>query len=330
MMRLSRLGLAAALAVALAAPTARAAEPDRLLPADADTVMYVNVKQLIESDIVKKYALEQIKQALAGQDAKKLLEELGLDPLKDVEKMWVGTSGKDASDMKALVVVHGKFDPDKLFKAAEAATKKDGDKFSMVKDGKNTTMFKFQPDQGNPVYGTVVDDTTVIAGTDKKMIATALKQAADKKKSPITADLTAIVKKMDEKSSMFVASVVKGKFDAVKLPGGGQLPIDLSGLEKALPKTDTMSIVIKVGADISLEVTFGMKDDDAATDMGAALKAIIDGVKPLGQLAAAADPRFKPLPEVLKTIKSDVKNKDVTVSAKLTGDNLGKMISPAD
>ena len=327
MMRLSRLGLAAALAVALAAPTARAAEPDRLLPADADTVMYVNVKQLIESDIVKKYALEQIKQALAGQDAKKLLEELGLDPLKDVEKMWVGTSGKDASDMKALVVVHGKFDPDKLFKAAEAATKKDGDKFSMVKDG-NTTMFKFQPDQGNPVYGTVVDDTTVVAGTDKKMIATALKQEADKKKSLITADLAAMVKKMDEKSSMFVASVVKGKFDAVKLPA--QLPIDLSGLEKALPKTDTMSFVVKVGADITQEVVFGMKDDDAATDMGDAMAKVIDGIKGLVPLLAAAEPKAKPLVDVIKTVKTDVKKKDVTITGKITGDNLGKMINPGD
>ena len=326
MMRLSRLGLAAVFAATLAAP-ARAADPDQLLPADADTVMYVNVKQLIDSDIMKKYALEQMKQALAGQDAKKLLEELGLDPLKDVEKLWVGSSGKDASDMKALVVVHGKFDPDKLFKAAEAATKKDGDKFSMVKDGA-TTMFKFQPDQGNPVYGTVVDDTTVIAGTDKKMIATALKQNEDKKKAPISADLTAIVKKMDEKSSMFVASVVKGKFDAVKLPA--QLPIDLSGLEKALPKTDTMSVAIKIGADINLEIIFGMKDDDAATDMGDAMTKVIDGIKGLVPLLAAAEPKAKPLVDVLKTVKSDVKMKNVTITGKITGDNLGKMINPGD
>lgn len=326
MMRLSRLGLAALFAATLAAP-ARAAEPDKLLPADADTVMYVNVKQLIESDIIKKYALEQMKQALAGADAKKLLEELGLDPLKDIEKMWIGTSGKDATDMKALIVVHGKFDPDKLFKAAEAATKKDGDKFSMVKDGA-TTMFKFQPDQGNPVYGTVVDDTTVVAGTDKKMVVTALKQAEEKKKSPITADLTAIVKKMDEKSSMFVASVVKGKFDTVKLPA--QLPIDLSGLEKALPKTDTMSIVIKVGADIGLEVIFGMKDDDAATDMGDAMTKVIDGIKGLVPLLAAAEPKAKPLVEVIKTVKSEVKLKNVTITGKITGENIGKMINPGD
>jgi hypothetical protein len=327
MMRLSRLGLAAAFVVALAAPSARAAEPDKLLPADADTVTYINVKQLVDSDIIKKYALEQIKQALAGQDAKKLLEELGLDPLKDIDKVWVGSSGKDQSDMKALIVVHGKFDPDKLFKAAEAATKRDGDKFSMIKDG-NTTMFKFQPDQGNPVYGTVVDETTVIAGTDKKLIATALKQAEDKKKAPISAELTSLVKKMDEKASLYAVSVVKGKFDNVKFPA--QLPIDLSGLEKSLPKTETLSIVIKVTGDINLEVTFGMKDDDAASDMGDAMAKAIDGIKGLVPILAAAEPKAKPLVDVIKTVKTDVKRKDVTITGKVTGDNLGKMINPGD
>ena len=322
MMRLSSLGLAA-VAVALAAPVARAAEPDKLLPADADSVVYVNVKQLLGSDIIKKYALEQIKQALDGQDAKKMLDQLGLDPLKDIETAWIGSSGKDQTDMKALVVVHGKFDPEKLFKAAEAATKKDGDKFSMIKDG-NVTMFKFQPDQGNPVYGTVVDDNTVIAGTDKKIIATALAQ----KKTAISADLAALVKTMDAKSTMFVASVVKGKFANVKLPA--QLPIDLSGLEKALPNTNTMSIVVKVATDINLEIELGMKDDDAATDMGDAMAKVLDGIKGLVPLLVAAEPKAKPLADVVKTVKSDVKKKAVVITGKVTGDNIGKMINPAD
>ena len=323
MMRFSRLGVATALAVALAAPVVRAAEPDKLIQSDADTVTYINVKQLIDSDVIKKYALEQLKQALAGQDAKKILDEMGLDPLKDIEKLWVGSSGKDANDMKALIIVHGKFDPDKLFKAAEAATKKDGDKFSMIKDG-NATMFKFQPDQGNPVYGTVVDDTTVVAGTDKKLVATALAQ----KKTELSADLTALVKKMDEKATMFAVSIVKGKFANVRLPA--QLPIDLSGFEKALPKTDSLAIVIKVTGDIKLELTFGMKDDDAATDMGDAMAKLIDGVKGLVPLLAAAEPKAKPLVDVVKTVKSDVKQKDVTVVGTVTGDNIGKMINPGE
>ncbi len=324
MMRLSRLGLAAVFAVALAgAPVARAAEPDKLLPADMDTVAFINVKQLVESDVVKKYALEQIKQVLAGQEAKKLLEEMGLDPLTDIETLWVASSGTTPEDMKLFAVVHGKFDKAKLDKAALAATRKDGDKFSQVKDG-NNTFFKFQPDQGNPIYGMVIDDTTVVAGTDKKTLAAALTQ----EKAKLGAELTALVKKMDAKASMFAVSIVKGKFDNVRLPG--QLPIDLAGFEKALPLTDSLSFSLKVTGDIKLEVVFGMKDDDAAIDMGDAMAKIIDGIKGLVPLLAAAEPKAKPLVDVVKTIKSDVKKKDVTITGTVTGDNIGKMINPGD
>jgi hypothetical protein len=328
MTRLSRFALAAGFALALAAPAARAAEPDPLLPADSDTVAYVNLKQLVGSEVVKKFALEQIKQALAGQDAKKLLDEMGLDPLKDVDTIWAGSSGKGPDDMKALVVVHGKFDPKKLLATAEAATKKDGDKFALVKD-ENGTMFKFQPDQGNPVYGTVVNETTLVAGTDKKVIGAALKRAEDKqKKVALGATLAGLVKQMDAKSSMFVASVVKGKLNNVKFPQ--QLPPDVfGGFEKALPNTDTLTMVVKVTADINLEVTFGMKDEDAATDMGDAMKGMLGGIKGLLALLAT-DPKAKPLNDVVKTLTSSVKDKSVVVTGKVTGENLGKLVNPAD
>jgi len=329
MSRLSRFGLATAFALAMAAPAARAVEPDKLLPADSDTVTYVNVKQLVESDVIKKYALEQIKQALAGQEAKKLLEQMGLDPLKDIEKVWIGSEGTSAENMKALVVIHGKFDADKLFKAADAATKKDGDKFSMIKDGK-TTMFKYQPDQGNPVYGTVVNATTVVAGTDKKLVAEALKQSEGDKKAPIKKELTELVKTMDEKASAYAVSLVKGKFDDVKIPAQISETLNLAALEKVLPKTDTLTFVMKITGDITLEVVFGMDDDDSATDMDAALAKAIDSIKALVPILAAADPKAKPLTDVVKTLKTGVKKKNVTVTGKITGENLGKMINPND
>jgi hypothetical protein len=325
MSRLSRFVLAVALVAGFSAP-ARAVDPDKLLPKDADTVIYFNMKQLIGSDIIKKYALEQLKQALDGQEAKKLLEDMGLDPLKDIETLWAGTSGKDQTDMKGLLIVHGKFDPEKLLKAAEAASKKDGDKFSIVKDG-NTTLFKYQPEEGNPVYGTVVDDTTVVAASDKKLVAEALKQK-DATKAPISADLAALVKKQDAKATMFATSLVKGKFKDVKIPQ--QLPIDLSGFEKALPNTDSIGIVLKVSGDVTLEITMGMKDEDAAEDMAAAMSKLVDGIKGFVPLITAADPRAKPLADVVKTIKTEVKKKDVITSGKITGDEIGKMIKGAD
>ncbi|MCS6865354.1 MAG: hypothetical protein RMJ56_00865 [Gemmataceae bacterium] len=319
--------LAAVYAGIVGASTLRAAEPDKLLPPDSDTVIYINFKQLLGSDIIKKYALEQIKQALDGQEAKQLLQDMGLNPLEDIEKVWIGTSGKDRDDMKGLIVVHGKFDPEKLFKAAEAASKKDADTFSMVKDG-DVVMFKYQSEEGNPVYGTVVDEKTIVAGSDKNVITKALKQSREEKPAPLNPQLKALLKPMDEKWSIFAVSIVKGKFNDVNIPG--ELPIDLSGFTKALPNADTLSIVVKIAANIDLEVTFGMKDEDAATEMADGLAKMLDNIKQLVPLLIAVEPQAKPLADVVKTLTTDTKEKNVMLKGQITGENLGKLLTPPE
>lgn len=330
MTRLSRVLMGAALVFGLS-NTARAAEPDKLLPADTDTVAIVNLRQILDSDIIKKYALEQIKQALDGQDAKKILEDLGLNPLKDVEKLVVGsveTQFKKGAEPKFLIIVHGKFDAEKLYKTAEAESKKDGSKLSLVKDG-DTVMFKFEPGSGQgPVYGTVVNEKTVIAASDKSLITTALKTSDASKPAAIKKELAALITKLDDKASVSVASLLKGKLDEVKLPAGGGVPINLNGLQKAIPSIETVAATIKIGTDVVVDVTLGMKDEDAAGDMRNALDDLFKDLKPLVQGLGEFEPRAKPLADVLATIKITSKNKDVTLSGKVTGDNIGKMIKP--
>jgi hypothetical protein len=323
--------LGAALVVGLTAPTVRAAEPDKLLPADADTVAVINIKQILDSEIVKKYVLEQMKQALEGQDAKKLLTDIGLDPLNDIEKLVVAsmdTKFAPRSEPSFLLIVHGKFDAEKLYKTAEAESKKNADKFAMIKDG-NTIMFKYQPDNGQPpIYATVVNDKTVVAASEKKYITSALKASDSAKPAPIKQELAALIKKMDEKTSVYAVSLLKGKFDELKLPGGGQLPVKLDGLEKALPNIETASVAIKIAGDVNLDVTLGMKDDDSAVDMQNVIDDLLKQLGPLAKLAGAADPRGKPLADILGSVKATAKNKDVVITAKVTGAQIGKMFTP--
>jgi hypothetical protein len=327
MFRSSRIRLGAALAVVLAAaPTARSAEPDKLLPADSELVAYVNVRQIIESEIIKKYALEQMKQTLQGNDAQKFLKELGLDPLKDVDKVVIGMSGTpgNPNDARGLLIVRGKFDPDKLYKAAEAQTKKDGDRFSLIKDGQDV-MFKYQPDTGNPVFGTVVDDGAVVLGTEKKIISAALKAATANRKPALKGEVATLVGRMDDKASMWVVALTKDKLDKLPLPMGGPG----ADFAKQLPNLDNVTMVLRVTTDVSLDVGLGLKDEASADDMIKQLDDLLGQAK--GFLAfAAGDPKMKPLADFVKSIKTGVKGKTITISAKMPGDAIGKLINQGD
>jgi hypothetical protein len=322
MTRLTRPALGLALAAVVAVGPARGADPDPLLPPDADIVLSVNIKQALGSDIVKQYALEKIKEGLKGNDAQKFLRELGLDPLKDLDRVIVGGSGKDETDAKFLVIVHGTFDPEKLYKAAEAQTRKDADHFALVKDGKEV-MFKYTPDNGNPLYGTVVDDKTIVLSGDKKGISTALATPA-KSKADLGREMNALVKGMDDKATLWVAGLANGRLDKVKLKGPGAAP----GLQSQLGNLQSASLTLRVEKDVNLNVTIGMKDNDSAEEAGKTVGELLQTVKGALPFLAANEPKLKPLVEPVKSLKSEVKERTVVITGKLPGTVIGELVAP--
>ena len=318
------------LAVLLAAP-ARAAEVDPILPAETESVAFVNVRQILDSELIKKYALGQIKQALSGSDAKKTLEKLGLDPLKDVDRVTIGSWGKGQEDMNAVFVVRGKFDPEKLFKAAQEEAKNQGDKIAIVEDGKYKLVKFTQDDSPRPIFAAVADEKTIIGGTDKKLVTDAL--AATEKgaaKPRLKKELAALVLKQDEKASMWAAGLTEGRLEGVQIPPG--LPgVDPAKLGKQLENLKNFAMTVRLTEDVTLEVAMGMKDTDAADDFGATVDGLLNTVKQFLPLAAGNAPQAKPLiDEITKTLKSSVKGSDVLVSLKLSAESIGKATGGGD
>lgn len=324
-----RLLAGAVLAAGLAAPV-RAAEVDPLLPAETESILFVNVRQVLESELIKKYALGQIKQALGGNDARKMLEKLGLDPLKDVDRVTAGSWGKGQEDMNAVFVVRGKFDPEKLFKAAQEEGRNNGDKIAIVEDGKYK-LVKFTVDNSpKPIFAAVADEKTIIAGTDKKLVTDTLAVAEKGAKPQLKKELAALLLKQDEKASLFAVGLTEGKTEGVQIPPG--LPgVDPAKLQKQLENLKTFAMTVRLTEDVSLEVAMGMKDTDAADDFGATVEGLLGTVKQFLPLLAGQQPNAKPLiDEVNKTLKSKVKEKDVTVTLSLSAESIGKATDGGD
>ncbi|HET6576617.1 MAG TPA: hypothetical protein VFG68_23670 [Fimbriiglobus sp.] len=324
-----RLLVGAVLAVGLAAP-ARAADVDALLPAETESVLFVNVRQVLESELVKKYALGPIKQALEGNDAKKMLEKLGLDPLKDVDRVTAGSWGKGKEDMNAVFIIRGKFDPVKLFKAAQEEAKKDGDKIAIVEDGKYKLVKFTVENSPKPIFAAVADEKTIVAATDKKLVTETLAEAEKGAKPQLKKELAELLKKQDEKASLFAVGLTEGKTGDVQIPPG--LPgVDPAKLQKQLQNLKTFAMTVRLTKDVSLEVAMGMKDADAADDFGATVDGLLTTVKGFLPVVAGQNANAKPLiDEINKTLKSKVKEKDVTVSLSLSADAIGKATGGAD
>lgn len=324
MFRASRFAVAALLAATLAGPS-RAAEVDNLLPKETEFVIQMNVKQMLESDIIKKYALAQMKQTLEGKDAQKTLKDLGLDPMKDIDQLTVGAWGKDKDDMNGLMVVRGTFDAKKIMEAAQNAAKDMADKISIVKEGE-LELIKFTGDQGKPGFLAVIEGKPIIGGTDKKLVAAAVAASDAKAKSALSKELTALVLKQDAKASLFACGITEGK--AGDIPGDfgplKMLGVDGDKIKAGLGKMNNLAITVTVGKDVNVAIKMGMKDNDSADDFGAELSKVVTAAKTFLPLAGANQPMFKGLiDDVSKTLDSISKEKDVVVTVKVSAEAIG-------
>src|SRR2546426_202195 len=91
--RLTRTGLLAVVLLALAIPVP-AAEVDKFLPDETEFVSVTNVKNFLDAPLIKKNALDKLKELLKGSDeATKVLESLGFDPFKDLTNVVSAGSG---------------------------------------------------------------------------------------------------------------------------------------------------------------------------------------------------------------------------------------------
>jgi hypothetical protein len=318
-------------ALVVVAVSARSAEVDPLLPAETENVMHVNLRQLLDSEMSKRYALGPAKEALKKGKAAEILTDLGLDPLKDIDKATVASWGTGPEDTGILVIVRGNFNPQKLFDAAVKTSQAEGDKVSIVEEGKYKLIQFSDRNQPKPFFATVADEKTIIGGNDKKIVTNAL-AIAEKGggKAAVKRELSALLLLQDEKASMYSCGLVEGKLNNV--PGLGNIPgANAEKLAAGLAGTKTYGISLKVTKDILFEGTLGMKDIATAEDFEAEVNNVFGTVKNLLlPILAAREPKMKPIAEEIgKTLTSKVKGKDVVVSVRLTADSLSLLI-PSD
>jgi hypothetical protein len=310
-------------AVLLTVSTVRAGEVETLLPKETEQVMNFNFKQVLESDIIKKYAKTQIEQMLKGEQVKQYTEAFGLDPLKDIDRLTVGIWGS-GEETNVVGVLRGRFDPKKLFEAAKAESDKTPDKVKLVDiklEGKEYKAIKATGDNGKPMYISVADEKTLVGSSDEKLLAGALTSFNNKEKSKLNKKLSDLVLKQDDKASMYYAAVIDGKLKEKDIPDLSQMSavgIDGESLKKSLLKMNTMSMTVRLGEEAALDISMGMKDADAADEMSTNLDKLIDAAKTFLPLAGQQAPQAKGIiADLTSSLKAKSKDSDVTFGFKI-------------
>jgi len=314
--------LAAAVVLAQPAGAARAeTEIDPFLPADTESYVSVNVRQVLDAPIVKKHLLGPAKQALEDlEEVKDVLKDLGLDPFKDLDRVIVAGPGGTDTD-RGLIIGYGTFDVAKITKKAQDAARNNDDllKIHKVNLGGGATHNVYEvvfTGQDQSMFVAVVSNKTVIASPGKDYVVDALKANKAKKKAALkNKEFQALIEKMDPKQSLSVAMLGKS------LNAGADADPIVKLLTDAFKGIEAIGGGLTVNNEFKLELIVAGKDATAAREVKDALdRAVRLGLVGLGLLGE--NKQLGLLLEVLKTVKVTNKGKVVSVSAKLTADVL--------
>jgi len=297
--------LALTLVVVVVASPVRAVEADAMTPAEAEFVLSVNLKQILESGLYKKHAADILNLALQSPEAKKMIEATGIDPLRDLDAVTVASWGIQTP--KFLVMVRGKFDQDKIVTAIKARAKEDP-KIKVSQEGAFTIVEG--ADKGQTIYTTVAHRGAVVMANDKE---TLLKAARSTGPARINAELKTALTKLGGKESLWMAGAVTEELRKMaKDKEAREFAQKVKGLTASLTLSDNADLKVKV------------LTTDAET--AKTLQGKVDEVKSALPLLAAANPQLAPIAkELVEALKIGTDNSTVTIDLSITEDLIKKI-----
>jgi hypothetical protein len=302
-----------AAAVLGAAGSTRAADVDKLTPNDSEALVFVNVRQILDSPLFKKHGLDEAKKALASsEEANKALKGVGLDPFQDVDSLQITANGGAGADGRMLIVAHGNFELAKIKAAAETYAKANTDKLKISKEGEQTVyeaVGQAVAGQDGTVFSLFTDAKTMLASNNKDYLLTA---AAKKNTGAPGKALNAVLGKVTGKESMFMALTIS---ESTKKQLAGNKEI-----KEIADKLDSATITLDLANDAQAAVNIFTTDPKAASD----IKVKLNQVKGLAGLLAA-DPKAGPIvQELVDNLKITTEMNAVKMSIKVTEEMIDK------
>lgn len=322
MFRLTRLWLL--LPAFMFVPSLPAGEPDRLLPADTEVVVTVNVRQILDSPLLKKFVIDKAKAVLKneGGPANEILQSLGFDPFKDLNRVTIAGPGGDDKD-RGLVIIHGNFNTDKFKARAADAAKANGDalKLHNVPDGRGGQHQVYElmlPQQDVAFFVAIASKDVILASPGKDYVADAIKKLAGKSSAALrNKDMQALLEKMDEKQSLSIAGLGSA------LAKSGSLP---DGAKDLVNKLEAVGGGFTITDEVKLEVVLATKTPEAAKEIDKTVSDGLNQVLGLAALFAGQKKELAPALDILKTVRSSSKGKLVAIRAQVAADILEKAL----
>lgn len=289
-------------------------------PSDTQIYVAIDVRTAFDSEFFKDNVLGPARDLLKQiEGADKVLEELGLDPFKDIDRLVIATPTTKDND-RGLLVAYGRFDPAKFGKRVDRL-KRDSDESIKLHEiplgaGAKHTVYEVAiPGTEMAVFVALKDGKTLLVSPGKDYIVDALKATrAGTKPSLKNKDLEALIARLE----------VSKRVLTVAMPGSALVGVDdlIPGAAEALKGIEAIGGGLTIGKEVEFDLAISTTTDENAQQIRSTLekgtKLATAGLALLGEDRKDLTLLF----EVVKSIKVIGKGKVVGVSARVTADTL--------
>ncbi len=320
--------LAVVSALLLFVPLNRAAELDPYLPEDTESVLNINVRQFLDSELVKKNLLELAQEALRGNDqVQDVLNDLGFDPFKDLDRIVIARPVSTEKD-RGLVIVHGRFDVAKFKAKAEQVAKDESEylKIHKVLGGKQLLYEVNHPDLDDPLFVAIVGRDTLLASPGKDYIIAALKKSGKETKPALkNKKFQALLEKVDGRQSLSLAAVATPDIAKAidKAPGD---------IKNTIDKIQALAGGLTISDEIKLELAATTKNTQDAKELSDSAKAglnlVLGFTAPLAQNADS--PKAELIVEIIKALRVTNKAETVFIKGRISSDLIEDALKKKD
>lgn len=293
----------------------RAADIERILPDDTQVIISLDIRQILDSDIAKKYELtKELRKSLTHDSNYSSMltsmDSVGLDPLKDIHRLTLATPGRLDGEHYFLCV-HGRFDAARIHAEIEKLMRDHPKAIACSKEGAfHLYDLTFEKDgKREGIYACLKDDTLMTSPV-KGYLLEAIEKSAGKREAKFAKPLQTLVGRQDAKTSAWGAALATPAMreELAKLPQAKQLA----------EKLECMSGAITLSGGIDAQILLQATDATVAKDA----RQKLEGAKAFGLLAVKEVEQLQGLaPLITELLEGTRVSQDiglVTVEVKVT------------
>jgi hypothetical protein len=300
----------------------RGAEADQYLPADAQVVVHVNVRGIVDSALFKKYLLEPARARWNKDGFLHASAGIGLDPFKDIHSITLAWPGS-LSGGRGVAIIRGRFDLNRIQTAAEERAKASGSQtFKIHKEGA-AAVYEIQ--DNSPGLGTAFftfpGQEVLILSWSRAAVTAALARGAGGPPSKLSRDMQALLGQFDRNQSIWLAALPPEELRSEL--GGNDF------LKYSAEKLQSCSGGVQITDSIRVAVRIQTADAKAASD----LRKFLEGAKALVAIGLEMNDQLASygpaLAGMLNSLKLETRQNAVVLEGTITADRVEKEVRKA-